>query len=200
VRLADLRNLEELNLSDCSINNDALRQLAGHRSLKRLLMRGAIITDPLHELKRLTGLRRLDISDCSLEFPKESDVSLAAWIGGLESLEELYLKNWPLHADDVEAVSRLANLRVLDCSACDLSSKGVKLLTTLPQLEQLGLAERVLNDDTIEMLKKMPCLKVLSIQREPRVVALTSDQLEEFAKEKVAGIGRLNVLARAADP
>ncbi len=161
-QLSALRSLQELNISGCRVDNSMIRGLAALPLLRSLSLRSASIADELVGLGRLRGLRRLDLADCRLAFEPSGARKLSNWLIQLDSLEELYLQDWPIQQGDVEALSRLRNLRVLNLTGCNVVSSELRWLVDLPKLEHLGLAPRVVDGDALQLFPKLGHLRVLS--------------------------------------
>ena len=129
-QLARLPNLQELNLSGCHIDNAAIRKLADCPHLRKLMLRSAVAADELVDLGHVRGLSLLDLAGC--HFPLSSAENGAAkisnWLTGLDTLEELYLRDCPIQPGDIEAISRLKNLRILDLTGCIVSASDLRWL------------------------------------------------------------------------
>ena len=82
---------------------------------------------------------------------------------GLDKLEELYLRDCPIQPGDIEAISRLKNLRILDLAGCTISASDLQWLLKLPSLKQLGLAPKSIDNETIHVLHKFGQLELLSL-------------------------------------
>jgi hypothetical protein len=102
----------------------------------------------------------------------------------MKRLEELYLTDWSLQDDDIKRLGMLAHLRVLDLSGCTVSTRGLGLLTGIPSLEHLGLSETVI-EQSVEALKTLRQLKMLSIQHKPQSISLSSEEFEAIASGKL---------------
>jgi hypothetical protein len=164
-QLARLPNLQELNLSGCYIDNSAIRKLADCPHLQKLMLRRAVLADELVDLGHVHGLSMLDLAHCgfSLSFAENGTAKVRNWLTGLDSLEELYLRDCPIQPGDIESISRLKNLRILDLTGCTVSASDLRWLLNLPKLKQLGLAPKSIDDEAIQVLQKLGQLETLSL-------------------------------------
>ena len=160
VQLAQLPDLQELNLSDCHIDNAAIRKLADCPHLRKLMLRSAVAADELVDLGQVRGLSLLDLAGCTTEY---GAAKISNWLTGLDKLEELYLRDCPIQPGDIEAISRLKNLRILDLAGCTISASDLQWLLKLPSLKQLGLAPKSIDNETIHVLHKFGQLELLSL-------------------------------------
>jgi Leucine Rich repeat len=166
-QLARLPKLQELNLSGCQIDNSAIRRLADCPHLQKLMLRRAVLADELVDLGHVHGLSLLDLAGCefSLSFAANEAPKISNWLTGLDTLEELYLRDCRIQPADIESISRLKNLRIVDLSGCTISPSDLRRLLNLPRLKQLGLAPKSIDDETIQVLHKHGQLELLSLDR-----------------------------------
>ena len=162
-QLARLPELQELNLSECQIDNAAVRKLADCPQLRKLMLRSADPADELVDLGHIRGLSLLDLAGChfSDSFAEQGAARIGNWLSGLDTLEELYLRDCPIQSGDIEAISRLKNLRLLDLTGCTLSASDLQWLSKLSKLKQLGLAPESIDDNTIQVLHTLGQLESL---------------------------------------
>ncbi len=131
-----LVNLTSLDLMNTKITRAGLVQLAGLRKLKSLL---------------------LDWTDI-----EEADLAYLAPLQSLEELRLYYIKGRITDAG-AEHLARLKSLRTISAST-DMTDKGVALLATLPNLEQLLLDGQGVTDACAGDIAKMKSLKKLWFQ------------------------------------
>jgi|GEM_PF-1714338 len=162
-QLAQLPNLQELNLSGCHIDNAVIGKLADCPHLKKLMLRRAVFEDEPFNIARLRGLWRLDLADCDYPSKLYGEARLGNWLNGLDTLEELYLCNWPTERGDMRSISRLKKLRILDLTGCRVGGSELRPLANLQELRNLGLAPKSVDDETVQILRKLSHLETLSV-------------------------------------
>jgi len=121
-------------------SRDALRSLSVH---------GCRLTDRSlsHYVRLFQGLERLDLSQCRLI----TDAGLEH-LQSLTSLRELDLADTNVtSAVGASLLARLRQLRRLDLSYTAVQSNITKSLSTLEQLEWLGLDARLISDDALQV-------------------------------------------------
>jgi beta-lactamase regulating signal transducer with metallopeptidase domain/Leucine-rich repeat (LRR) protein len=149
-RLAELPTLEKLRLYELKHNgvglgNEALRALAGNRSLHELGIGGCGVTDDgLRAIERMTQLTELDLSGNLL-----TDAGMKS-LAGLTNLQRLSLSgNHQLTDAGVKQLSRLTELRDLFVGSLQISDNAL----SLPHLRKLGrygsVSESALNNPYI---------------------------------------------------
>lgn len=133
--IAELPNLEELTITNTTVQAEELSYLGGLKSLKRLTLEKCSLSTT-DGLERAQNLVYLDLSDNSLR-----NISPLAT---LLNLEELDLSNNAL--DDLAALSGLKKLTNLDVSKNNLATLAP--LSTVVGLEKLSVANNNLTDLT----------------------------------------------------
>lgn len=146
--LRDLTGLKRLGLG-AGIAGDGLAQLAALVSLETLELRGEVIGPGLEHLSALPALRSLR---CLGEVTAEglSALSQAA------SLQELQVVGSELNRDHLDALGRLASLRMLRLDSVESESgwEGLaECLNALPALEELAFNYTALDDAALAQIK-----------------------------------------------
>lgn len=171
-QLVEMIDVERLDLTGTSIDDEALKSIAQMRSLKSLRLDGTSVTDAgLSCLSTCSTLIDLSLSRCD---PGRLSVK---GLGSIESLESLNLMGTSLTDEDVDALRNLASLERLYLGNCGLTSACLSALTTLDRLELLNLTGLgVGNDGDFAQLGRMSTLELLYLDHS----ALTDPALATY--------------------
>ena len=163
--LANLRNLEVLDLTGNWLGAGTLEGLADLQSLRRLVLYGNAIRQLPPSLAALTRLEELDLGNNLIEALPPADV-----LAPLTALRRLDLNSNPLRS--AQGIGALRGLRQLDLSFGDLAELPDEL-GALQQLETLDLASNALT--------LLPCS--LGNLTSLRTLDLTDNPLEKDSAE-----------------
>lgn len=172
--LANLSELQQLDLRDCSVNNSQLTSaLAGMPKLRALRLNGKSSVDD-------TALASLancpDIKALALDH---------LWVGsdGLEVLKgntklaELYLAGTLADDETMDLVKTIPNLRKLRLAQTSVSDIGLEKISQL-KIEDLDVSEcSQLSDTALAALGKIKSLKKLNLWRD----AITDEGVSQLA-------------------
>lgn len=122
--LRQLKNLQELNLSGCTISSNSLEAIGALTELRRLHLNSCALTD-ISALAQLTQLQELDLASNSI-----SDVGVLSLMLELETVN---LSNNPISS--IAGLSTCSKLKSVDLSSCGINSIGS--LSDKTQLETL---------------------------------------------------------------
>lgn len=111
--LSQLPQLQELDLSGCTLSTGALQAIGTLTELRKLTLEGCALTD-ISALSQLTHLTELRLSNNSLD-----DIGVVSLLLELETLE---LRNNPLTS--IAALSTCQKLKVLDITSCSVGTIG----------------------------------------------------------------------------
>src|SRR5262249_36166444 len=156
--------------------------LAKMPALEGLLLRIALIGDELKSLCDLRHLRRLDLPNCELNWEPKTRPGPAIWASKIYTLEELYLEDCVINEGDLAALSGITRLRLLDLCGSTTSPTEIAHLCSLPRLERLGLSPWMIDEAMLEVLKRFPCLKTLSVSSGDSVLYFGEDREWEIGE------------------
>ncbi|WP_298862998.1 hypothetical protein [uncultured Gimesia sp.] len=135
-QINDLKNLAELNLNDCFIEDDALDAIKG-----------------------LTTLRRLDLHETGI-----TDKGLSH-IGGLYNLTHLSLQiNHNITDEGLQIINQLQNLESVNLARTKTSDKGLKFIQNNPNINWLNISESQVSDQSAMHLNKLRQLNKLFLK------------------------------------
>lgn len=167
--LKELRNLcllTTLVATDCDLNDDSIREVAGTTTLKHLSLAGSTraTVNGLKALAALTDLESLDLSSS----PVVTSSVLATLGGKLTKLHTLGLANCPRMANhSLKALRNLKQLHTLNLAGFpELENYGLEyLVTTLPQLRALDISGCTdINDEGMRVLVKLSQLQTIDLR------------------------------------
>lgn len=160
-QLAEMVDVERLDLSGTSIDDGALKAVTQMNSLRSLRLDGTKITDQgLKSLADSPTLTELSLSRCDLGGLTSDG------IGSLAALESLSLMGTPLVDSDIAAIRSLTALRKLYLGDSGLSSSCLKDLRELDNLQLLNLIGLTTDDDSdFVALAELPALEMLYLDR-----------------------------------
>ncbi|HEY1048815.1 MAG TPA: hypothetical protein VGE39_03635, partial [Prosthecobacter sp.] len=217
--LAQMTGLTHLSLDGVHVvHEDCVDHLAGLRSLEVISLRGSSSVTTLQPLAGLTGLRRLDASECrrltqmpsvQASFP----VLQALVLGGCECLgdhitihDHPHLQHIAIEGTSVKALSldHLPALEVLSCQSCGLLAEiqlarleklQSLVLNNCPRLETARLSELA----TLEQLNfsGLGKLRELRLQTLPGIIQLDCSGCRSLTAisgvEELANLQELNL-------
>jgi internalin A len=175
--IKDWKHLKRLNLRGTRISDGALEIISHLSQLEALDIANTQITDngldslmTLINLKELSIGRRLE-SNNEIELlrllPTLTYLDLSGPTGA-ERPDTTYRKgraSGPMRADLVRAIAELKDLRVLRLGYSNVDADGLKTLSTLSQLERLGLeACARVDDEAAAELSNWKSLKYVDLQ------------------------------------
>jgi len=177
--LADLPQLQHLNLSGTQVTDAELPVLAALTQLQDLDLSSTQVTDAgLPVLAALTQLQDLDLSNTQV-----TDAGLPV-LRALTQLQALYLFNTSVTDAGLSALAVLTQLRDLDLRGTEVTDAGLSALAVLTQLRYLNLRHTEVTDAGL-----------------PALAALTQLQRLELINTKVtdAGLPALAALTQLQD-
>ena len=150
-------DLTELNMSKTGINNYGFFNLIGQKNLIKLNISHNYIKDGIGLIKYFTKLQVLEMNNMLVKFDNELES-----IGELVNLRELNLSELKLKEFlEDEVLSRLNQLRVLNCLGLSLTRKNVNSILKNSKLNRLIVALD---------LTKYPELNIWSVSGKNRVL------------------------------
>jgi Leucine-rich repeat (LRR) protein len=176
--LAALQTLEWLDMNLDGVSADGMAHLAALPRLHTLRMAGTKSPSLAGwaQLPRLTRLRVLDASVVD----SLTDATLA-YVGQLETLEELSIYNNRVEGDGLASLSQLFRLRVLRAGQTPLRSRYLAHLRALPALEEVDLRGTSVTAGGLAHLSSVPRLRRLTFYESLE----TSDGLEYLLQAPV---------------
>lgn len=161
VHLVRLRQLQRLDLSDCTLGNADLKAVASLTSLRSLSLNGNFTDAGLEPLGDLLHLETLDLT--MSDVTGEGLVHLAE----CQELRELRLPG-SVTDDGLKAVAAFKNLRELAVGELDaigptITAAGLKHLSELKELRRLALSKLTVTESGLEHLARLENLRHLSL-------------------------------------
>jgi Leucine-rich repeat (LRR) protein len=183
--LKDLPNLVVLDMSRCYFEFLEQKLQLPHGLQNLTLDESADTSKFFAQVEQLPSLLSLNVSGCRLSpfdirkmtiaFPnlrelqimsnieyKITNDELRVFADGLHCLQALFLHNSVINLfpyDGLANLGFLPNLKYLDISGCDVSSRAVPALAKLKQLEYLWIdSENLTNDDVKRLIQQLPVL------------------------------------------
>lgn len=158
-QLANLSNLQELDLSSTVVSDGGLEALVSQKNLRTLNLRKTLVTGTgLIHLAANRKLAKLDLTDCPV-----TDESFEVVTNLPLSLQVLSLSNTPITDRSLERLQMLLNLQELSLSQTRVSGKGLANLKRLKALKGLDLSMTPLNDSELSTLAPMTELQNLQL-------------------------------------
>jgi len=159
-KLKDLnrfKNLQDLDLSAAELTDDNLRDLRSFEQLRTLNLEKTKLTDTSFTLlTELNSLRSLHLGYCNV-----NDSALKK-LATLKNLEELWLANTEVTDAGLKELSGLKNLAMLGVPDTKVTAAGLKNLSACKNLTTLYLSNHQVTDETLQTLRQMGMLHVLS--------------------------------------
>ena len=153
-QLAQLSDLEELNVEVAEPGDRAIQLLSRLRSLQRLRLRVPAATAALWSL--------VDLPLEHLTIEADSAVNLE-WLQGFPMLKELRVESGGAIVGDLRGLARPEGLRRLELFGGPLSDVLLQSLQTLTKLEVLWLEADELDPITITSFGNLKALRVLEL-------------------------------------
>lgn len=202
-KIAALKRLTELVLSNTDVNDDDLNALAGlpltelqlagaeevtnaglehlPTTLTKLNLQGAKRIDDggMTHLSRLNSLKVLYLTHTGV-----GDAGLKA-VGGLSTLRELVLIKTPVTDAGMAHLGGLSDLEALSLDETRVGNNGVEHLCSMKRLARLFLSSTAVDKGVVVHLRKMP---------ELRVVGLGGAAVNDAFLKQLASLTRLRVL------
>jgi hypothetical protein len=154
--LPQVTSIEELNLYETDVNDEALQEIGRCVALESLCLNDTGITD-LEPLASLTQLRWLAVDGTAID-----DADLDA-LCSLPLLEELFIGNTQCTSAGLACVERLSRLRLLSLDGTRIDDDAFTHIVLLPNLEELTLGRTRVTDKGIHQLSRLPKLRVLTV-------------------------------------
>ena len=176
VHISNLRNLEDLNLSNTGIGDEGLSHIASLSKLKNLRCNDTRVGDA--GLTSLVGLSRLEVLE--LSETRVTDVGLAH-LSGLSRLTRLDLTSTRVTGAGLKYLAGLPQLAQLDLVHTQTGDAGLESLLAVKSLRYLSLRETNVTDGGVENLMKMTWLSGLDISPQigPECLKVLRDLLPE---------------------
>jgi len=169
--------LQNLDLRDCPLDNDALVHIAELTTLKAVRFNGISGATTVDDggMKHLKGLVNLKV--LALDGLWVSEVGLEE-LKGLTKIEELYLKSTTISDDGLALLSNFPKLKKLRLAFGQISDAGMQHLSGLKSLEELDLSENSsLTNAGLEHLAPLTSLRKLNLWR----LAISDDGITKLA-------------------
>ncbi len=152
--LANRKNLLILKLSNTSITDAQLKQIAGLTKLVILDLSGTKITDAgLKELANFKDLRSLDLEKTAI-----TDLGVKE-IVRLKTLKRLYLERTNVTSAAIKDLAGLKELATLDLTDTRVTDVGLRNLAELAKLEQVWLSGNDITDAGLKELRELSRLE-----------------------------------------
>ncbi len=150
--IAALKELRRLDLSNASIDDDGLRQIA-HLPLRELWLQETNISDAsATTISKFKSLDFLQLNATSL-----SD-SFLEHLGPMLELDDLGLRGTRVTGAAMKFLSRHPKLKKLDVYSTEVDDSGVAHLVDCQSLTEIGLSMTKVTDAVFECLDKLPNL------------------------------------------
>jgi internalin A len=153
-----LSNLQQLDLSDCSLTDAALKELAGMSQLQSLALgHNTGLTDD--GVGALTGLQQLQVLDLNHTGLTDDGLKALAALRGLQTLNLFATK---VTDAGLDALAPLTSLRVLNIGSIKrMTDPGLKAVGQLKQLELIDLDYAKVTDAGLRDLAGLTHLQTL---------------------------------------
>lgn len=159
LRLAEISQLEELQLNGCKITNAGLKGFTKLKNLKKLGLRSTKITDEgISELKAFAKLEHLELGS-NLEITDKSAPILAE----LKSLKFLDLHLTKITDEGLKTIAKMDQLTGLYLMNTKTTATGLKTLVPLKNLERFHMDGYAINSESISVVLGMKKLKHLGL-------------------------------------
>ncbi|CAN5513091.1 hypothetical protein BH10CYA1_BH10CYA1_53200 [soil metagenome] len=153
------------------ITDNGLQGIENCQSLEKLDIQHSSLT-----ASGLSRLRKLPLRDLSIRL---SDINNGmAAIAQISTLKELTLKNTRFPISDLQNISALKNLEILDLSNTKVDGKGLALLAGLQALKTLYLTSDDIDDQALSQFPYLPSLRYLVLKQ----TRIRNRGLESLAK------------------
>ncbi|MDX1946708.1 MAG: SMP-30/gluconolactonase/LRE family protein [Pirellulaceae bacterium] len=204
VHLADLTNLQFLNVCLTAVDDEGLAHLAKLSQMKRMAVCSSKVTGSgfIH-LGDMRGIESIN-----LHSSPASDEGLAA-IGKLTSLRRLEIVHTQVSDVGLAHIANLTNLRQLHLHGPTTTEAGLPFVGQLTQLYELDIYDRPASDQTLAEIGKLPKLRFLRLfngrftdagvarlagLKTLEELVLQSGQVTDAAIEHLAGLTRLRTI------
>ena len=180
----ELRQIQGINIFASSISEDSASAISNRSDIDtvRLNRVPGVSRDFLNGLRKLQGLKRLDLIACDID---DSDCSLISHLGSLKSLDLRFNKKV---TDDGVAVlpSKLRNLWKLCLSGCNITDDAISIINKFPKLVELHLDETSISGSALNKLN-LPRLQLVNIKG----VQINTTHLRKFlaSRDKMVKVG-----------
>jgi len=178
----DLMQLLDSNLTEC--NDEAVAHISKLTGLHELSLDGTSITDKcVGDLDKLRNLSFLSVNTTNLTGPKVAKLKV------LLRLRELHITAMVGAVEVLKCLRGSKNIQTLIINHCRLTDADLDVLTTMPTLEVLHLAENDgITDEGLKTLAKIKDLKQLYIAG-TKISPACVDTLMTMKKLKILSLG-----------
>jgi Leucine-rich repeat (LRR) protein len=155
----------EVSFRGTSAVDESLVHLTALEHVNSVLLNDTAVTDAgMAHLAKISTLRNIDIRECAI-----SNAGVKQ-LAGLPDLRALRLsgKNGKATVDDgaMEDVARLTQLKVLALDYLNwVSVDGIRKLVALPELEELYLANTLVDDEALQVISGFGSLRRLRVSQ-----------------------------------
>ena len=149
--LANLTNLETLQLLDTSVSDDGLVHLRGLTHLRALVLSGTNVSDS--GIEHVSALRKL--THLRLDRTKVGDAGLAQ-LTKLNDLESLCLTRTEVSDDGVVHLAKMSELRSLEIHWTKISGDGILRMAHLTNLETISVGPDVTKSAATQFRNSLP--------------------------------------------
>jgi Leucine-rich repeat (LRR) protein len=205
--------MKGLAILNASVSSSGLEALKGHASIESIRLWRTAVTDlGIGHLGTLPNLKKIaideaEISDAALakiaemkqlkavsffSCPRITDEGVIQ-LAQLEGLESLFLNNnRRLTSDIIKPLCRLGKLNRLELDGIKLSPADFADLSTLANLETLGLSETGLTDEGLRELTRLKSLRSLEIQS-AAITDAGAAQFKNFEHLRSLGLSKTGI-------
>jgi internalin A len=156
--LANLRQLQELQLSGVRFSKEGTQYLALLQQLEQLSVYGELTDDALEPIGRIKSLKIL-----LLDSQQISDIGIAH-LSALRNLQDFYLNRSAIDDRGLESLAAIPSLKSVYIGNSKITDDGIPYLLRLPELERIDLSSSQITDAIIETLATLPQLKQINLK------------------------------------
>ncbi|XP_045910362.1 uncharacterized protein si:ch73-173p19.1 isoform X1 [Micropterus dolomieu] len=160
--LAELSNLQTLNLDGTGVTENSLEHLATHPALSSLSLAGIPVADGNQALQIISGLKLTQLTLPGRHCVTDSGLT---FLSRLSLLFELDLTDYTQVTDEgVSQLSTMARLKKLSLSNTQVTDAGLPSLRSLQELQELCLDRTAVTSGGVaELITCLPHLQVLGL-------------------------------------
>jgi len=202
--LVKMKKLKTLDVGFSRVNDDGFDALASLEELSELHIGGDKMTGlALPLLRLLPSLKHLDVNgsqrtDSGRWGLMLTDVNVDS-LSALAQLEVLNIGGAMVTDVGMKALSPLVNLQTIDLSRMDITARGLEPLTRCPKLRRIDLWQSArIDDKAAQQLVKIKNLEILNLS-DTSVTDATLDQLQGMKTLKTILVGGTKITQSRVD-